>query len=387
MKLIFRIFCTAATLWLAGFTTLQAQANLSVQGTIQNFDGSAVDNGSYDVTFKLYSTESGGTAVWSETQSVNVVGGVYSVLLGSSNPLTAAFDQTYYLGITLPGGPELTPRSRLTSSPYALSLIGQDNKFPSTGPVGAGTASPAAGYQLHTKNPSGDGKVLIEGVGNAKIDFKSGSNTASITYDGNNINIQNLNLVFDSGINLPAGQTIKYNGLSDWRLVDADDFETSTEGWANYLNYTSSTVNTSNVSREQMGAPTNNGYVYLGPTSTAFKKAINLAGIPHKQVKVVFTLYFLDRFQSTDYFQAWGGFSNTLTPNANTSGQLIVGWSQIKSSDQPASVIFANNSGDSAQRGEMVVSNSSDTIYAIFQATTNGTYGAFALSNIEIWVK
>lgn len=194
MKLIFRIFCTAAALWLSGVTTLQAQANLSVQGTIQNFDGSAVDNGSYDVIFKLYTTESGGTAVWSETQSVNVVGGVYSVLLGSANPLTAAFDQTYYLGITLPGGPELTPRSRLTSSPYALSLIGQDNKFPSTGPVGAGTASPTAGYQLHVKAATGDGKLLVEGVDNAKIDLKKGSNTTSITYDGTNVNIPNLNL-------------------------------------------------------------------------------------------------------------------------------------------------------------------------------------------------
>jgi hypothetical protein len=230
MKKLLRLFLGATLLLLVYGNVLYAQTNLSVQGTIQNFNGSAVDNGLYDVIFKLYTTDAGGTAVWSETQSVQVTGGVYSVLLGSVTPLTAAFDQTYYLGITLPGGPELTPRSRLTSSPYALSLIGQTNIFPSTGAVGAGTTTPTVGYQLHVKAATGDGKLLVEGENNAKIDLKKGANTASITYDGTNINIENLNLVFSNGLHLPAGQTVNYNGIADWRLIDTDDFETDVEG-------------------------------------------------------------------------------------------------------------------------------------------------------------
>jgi hypothetical protein len=115
---------------------LQAQATLSVQGNIiQNFTGAAIDNGTYDITFRLYTTDTGGSPLWSETQSVNMIGGVYSVLLGAVNPLNLPFDQTYYLGLTLPGGPEHTPRTQLTAAPYALSLLGQDNKFPSTGMV------------------------------------------------------------------------------------------------------------------------------------------------------------------------------------------------------------------------------------------------------------
>ena len=184
MKSLFKFAFGAVLMLLCCLSILNAQTNLSVQGTIQNFNGSAVDNGLYDVIFKLYTTDAGGAAVWSETQSVQVTGGVYSVLLGSVTPLTASFDQTYYLGITLPGGPELTPRSRLTSSPYALSLIGQSNIFPSTGAVGAGTTTPTAGYQMHVKAVTGDGKLLVEGENNAKIDLKKGANTASITYDG-----------------------------------------------------------------------------------------------------------------------------------------------------------------------------------------------------------
>lgn len=189
MKKVTQFLGAALLCVLAGCMGLNAQTNLSIQGTIQNFDGSAVDNGSYDVIFKLYTTDVGGAAVWSETQSAQVTGGVYSVLLGSVNPLTVPFDQTYYLGITLPGGPELTPRSRLTSSPYALSVIGQTNVFPSTGAVGVGTNAPAAGYQLHINAAAGDGKMLVEGVNSAKIDLKKGANTAEINYDGSALNM------------------------------------------------------------------------------------------------------------------------------------------------------------------------------------------------------
>ena len=136
---------------------LQAQATLSVQGNIiQNFTGAAIDNGSYDITFKLYTTDAGGTPIWTEVQSVNMIGGVYSVVLGAVNPLNVPFDQPYYLGLTIPGGPEHTPRAKLTAAPYALSLLGQDNKFPSTGNVGIGTATPTAKLQV-------EGSTVLDG--------------------------------------------------------------------------------------------------------------------------------------------------------------------------------------------------------------------------------
>ncbi len=133
---------------LLGVWRMNAQATLSVQGTIvqNSFTGgaAAIDDGQYDITFRLYTTDAGGTAIWSETQTISIVGGVYSALLGAVNPLNVPFDQAYFLGLTLPGGPEHTPRTQLTAAPYALSLLGQDNKFPSTGNVGIGTLAPVA---------------------------------------------------------------------------------------------------------------------------------------------------------------------------------------------------------------------------------------------------
>ena len=171
---------------------LQAQATLSIQGVIKNSDGTAVSNGKYSLQFKLYTSASGGTAVWSETQdAVQVTGGIYSALLGEVNPLTAAFDQPYYLGVAVEGGAELVPRARLTSSPYALSLIGQGNAFPSSGPVGVGTATPAAGVELHVKDGSGDAVLSVESPGNvARIWLKDADQTGELRVDANELHLQ-----------------------------------------------------------------------------------------------------------------------------------------------------------------------------------------------------
>lgn len=163
---------------MAAASQLQAQATLSVQGTIQRSFGGAVDDGKYALTFKLYTAETGGTPVWSETQdNIEVIGGVYSALLGEANPLTAGFNEVYYLGIAVDGGAELIPRTRLTSAPYALSLIGQSNTFPSAGSVGVGTVTPQA--KLHVNNSDGDAVQFITAPNdnNANLRLSTGNHT------------------------------------------------------------------------------------------------------------------------------------------------------------------------------------------------------------------
>jgi hypothetical protein len=168
-------FSTLILFFFAAFAAqVNAQATLSIQGTVQNYDGSAVEDGEYDITFKLYTQDAGGTAIWTETQTVDVTGGIYSTQLGLVNPLNVGFTTVYYLGITLPGGPELIPRSRLTSAPYALSLIGQGNTFPSSGPIGAGTATPSASVELHVKDTEAEAKLLVESTaGNSTMEVLS----------------------------------------------------------------------------------------------------------------------------------------------------------------------------------------------------------------------
>jgi len=85
--------------------------------------GTVVPDGSYKLTFKLYDVETGGTALWSETQSVLVSKGIFSVALGSVTPIGLAFDKPYWLGVTVGTGTELTPRIALTGSAYSFRSV------------------------------------------------------------------------------------------------------------------------------------------------------------------------------------------------------------------------------------------------------------------------
>ncbi|MDX2135510.1 MAG: hypothetical protein SFV52_12000 [Saprospiraceae bacterium] len=95
---------------------------ISIQGTLRAANGTSVADGTYNVTFKLYTTETGGSALWQETAPVEVVGSIYSHYLGSVTPLVPAnFSQTLYLGVTV-NNYELIPRTELSYSPYAFSV-------------------------------------------------------------------------------------------------------------------------------------------------------------------------------------------------------------------------------------------------------------------------
>ncbi len=118
-KLIPLVFIFAIV-FSVGASAQQAK-KISLQGFLKDANGKAVADGSQTIIFKLYTQEAGGTAEWTEEQTINVFGGVYSTHLGKTVPLEnlnwgAA---TYYVGVTVQGT-ELTPRTELTFAPYSL---------------------------------------------------------------------------------------------------------------------------------------------------------------------------------------------------------------------------------------------------------------------------
>lgn len=83
----------------------------------------------YDATFKIYSVSSGGTALWSESQTITVDNGNFSLLLGEATTipdnLFATGTAERYVGITVKGlptaeGVEILPRVQFLTSPYAM---------------------------------------------------------------------------------------------------------------------------------------------------------------------------------------------------------------------------------------------------------------------------
>lgn len=124
---LFLVFCIFTVTRIAA----QSKPPLSVQGTLKNADGTSVADGNYNMTFRLYTASSGGTAVWTESQSnVPVRAGVYSVRLGVITPINITFTENLFLGTTVGNGAEIVPRTRLTSSPYALFAFKLGNDLP-----------------------------------------------------------------------------------------------------------------------------------------------------------------------------------------------------------------------------------------------------------------
>jgi len=134
---------------------------LSYQGVLTDAGGAVVPDGGYSVTFRIYTVSTGGTPLWEETSSVTVNKGIFNVVLGHVTPLNLDFSVPYYLGISVEGGAELTPRVELTATPYSFSsnLIKGGNLFPATGMVGIGKTNPGRMLDVdgadHTTNQVG----------------------------------------------------------------------------------------------------------------------------------------------------------------------------------------------------------------------------------------
>ncbi len=121
-RLLFAALLCASASLLTTTARASVPGTLSYQGVLTDGAGAHVPDGDYAVTFSLYDAATGGAPLWTETQpAVTVASGLFSVLLGSSTPIALAFDQPYYLGITVGASEELTPRTALSSVPYAMA--------------------------------------------------------------------------------------------------------------------------------------------------------------------------------------------------------------------------------------------------------------------------
>ena len=128
---------------------------ISYQGVLTDGGGGAVPDGDYQITFTIYDDPGAASGLWTETQTVPVIGGIFNVILGQVNPIDIPFDAPYWLGVKVASEPEMTPRRELTTSPYSMTsnmsanVMGVTNVFPSDGSVGIGTTAPDPTHLLH----------------------------------------------------------------------------------------------------------------------------------------------------------------------------------------------------------------------------------------------
>ena len=380
---------------------LSGQASLRMQGSLQKPSGKPFDNGFHSVTFKLYEVEVGGQAVWTEVQPrVQVQNGLYEVSLGSIVPLNLRFNKRYYLGAAVNGGAELAPRAILGNSPYATSVTGKDNVFPSSGTVGVGTRVPdTLAYSLQLSKTIGTGTLLIEGSQRAELLLKRASNSAvgSISFDSSKISIRNLDISVPNDLGLSAGAAINYNGLSDWRLIDPDDFNTGNDGWRCHEYWDNTTTKTTQrgipntpFSKSNILRPNQHG-------NDVLKKEYNLTNVPHTMIKVVFTYHFLDSWDADE--GGWAAFATRENPfdaDGRQNGNFYVAWynqSPLKFSPDGFSSdpgYFGSSSAtDAGVQGEMTAWHTANNFWLFFGSTLDGDSNdeSYGISNIEIWVR
>lgn len=183
----------ALTLW-AGPGYAQSFPNkINFQGRITDSAGSLI-NTPQNLTFKIYGAATGGSAVWTETQTgVTVSSGLFAAALGAVNPLppTVFASSGTYLEITV-GSNVLSPRKLLTmASPYADSagsLQGRavtDFAYYTAGNVGLGSTAPPV---LLTVNRGAAGlTTIIENSGSSDEVLRLQNNSKILSLQSNSI--------------------------------------------------------------------------------------------------------------------------------------------------------------------------------------------------------
>ena len=99
---------------------------LRFQGILKdNAVGGALLDGDFDLAFRLYDVEEGGIPLWQEHHgNVLIENGLLDVELGTKRPFEGlAFDIGYWLGVEVGSDGEMNPRFRLTSVPYAITVV------------------------------------------------------------------------------------------------------------------------------------------------------------------------------------------------------------------------------------------------------------------------
>jgi hypothetical protein len=156
-------------------------SKISYQGLLADQNGVIVPDANYNLRFSLYNVLSGGSYLWQEDHfGVPVEKGRFNVILGSVTPITGiAFEEPYWLAINVNGGPELSPRVEIVSSPYAFCARTVTNDVIDSTKIKAGGIS----FSDIGRNTATTGQV-IKWNGSAWVPQSDDANTGDITAVG-----------------------------------------------------------------------------------------------------------------------------------------------------------------------------------------------------------
>ncbi|MDE2292600.1 MAG: hypothetical protein KGL53_11005, partial [Elusimicrobia bacterium] len=150
-------------------------STLNVQGRLLDpATGAPRTAASVDITFRIFSAASGGTALWTEGPiTETLVHGVFTAQLGQTVPLSSAVFQGPDRYLELQVETEtLSPRQRLTSVPWALRAAAADSLEPGDTDYLASADPLQAGATFYISSGSVSGNALVYGQETAAGDLE-----------------------------------------------------------------------------------------------------------------------------------------------------------------------------------------------------------------------
>ena len=231
---------------------------LNYQGKITDSAGEPLSDGQYDVTFSLWNAVSGGSSLWSETQTgVTVSDGILNALLGSVTPIpdSAFSGADRYLQIDL-AGESVTPRIQLTSVGYSFRVATVDGA--TGGTISAPLIIVPKGTAISAQ--SGSNRAAAAGASRIEIGFTDNS-AGSISLfepvdserglssaDNKRIEIRNEGLImfgaseFDTTLVVEPNGDIRGVGQITMGQNSSDGTQTTVLGFQNTADGDSSTI-------------------------------------------------------------------------------------------------------------------------------------------------
>ncbi len=196
---------------------------IAYQGILTDTAGNPRSDGNYVLTFSFYESEAGGAALWTQTDNLYVSQGMFATFLGGKTPFTdnITFDKPYWLGVSVNGATELTPRVPITSVGYCFYALRAD------------TAQYVKAENVHGKVASAHKADTAEV---AKATISGSADTAQFAVNANALNGQpgefyqnatnivagKLNDTCLSGNITKLGQTIESGEIVDGAIQRAD---------------------------------------------------------------------------------------------------------------------------------------------------------------------
>jgi hypothetical protein len=202
------------TIFIPAVASADTSNTINFQARLQNSAGGIVPDGSYNVEFKIYDTDSSSDSsqgscsgdshcLWTETRTstnkVTVVNGYMSVNLGSVTAFSGInWNQQLYLTMNVGGtgtaswDGEMNPRLKMTAVPYAFqanklaqynTTTGYNSTLQILQPTGGNQT-----FQIQDQGAGGTYNLLTQNTANANYiqNQTSGAQTASLWINGSN---------------------------------------------------------------------------------------------------------------------------------------------------------------------------------------------------------